>query len=242
MMAWTLLSPTLTPATWNVTDTELLNRIIYHLLENGNADANGTLLTSMFTVQEIIAAMNTRQQRFLKDTAAILTRASEAVVPQTARYALPADWIYTRRITYQPFQGTVTALTRTDAYELDHGLPDWQQNFADSTVYNDGSDLPTLTVEIAKAPQNAGNLTLMYVAQPVTLTGAGTLLSIPDEYESAILFGTLADLLSSEGEGTDSERASYCEMRYQICVDMTIALITGAAPQQAQQQNGGQGA
>lgn len=236
-MPWTLLAPTLTPPTWNVTDQELLNRIIYHLLENGNADASGTLLTTMFTVNEIIAAMNTRQERFLKDTAAILTRASQAVVPQQARYSLPPDWIFTRRITYQPFNGTVTALTRTDAYQLDHGLPDWQQNFADSTVYNDGSDLPTLTVEIAKAPQNAGSMTLMYVAQPVTLTGAGVLLSVPDEFESAILFGALADLLSSEGESCDNERAAYCEMRYSIAVAMAAALIMGAVPQQPGGQN-----
>lgn len=239
-MPWTLQSPTLTPATWNVSDTELLNRIIYHLLENGNADANGTLLTSMFTISEIVTTMNTRQQRFLKDTACILTRASQAVTPQVGRYALPPDWIYTRRITYQPFQGTITALTRTDAYALDHGLPDWQQNFDAPTTYNDGSDLPTLTIEIAKAPQNAGNMTLLEVVQPAILTGAGVLLSIPDEFESAILWGTLADLLSSEGEGCDNERASYCETRYSICVDMTLALIMGQAPPQAQQggQNG----
>lgn len=227
-MAWALLSPTLVPATWNVTDTELLNRIIYHLLENGNADAAGTLLTTMFTTTEIINAMNTRQQRFLKDTACIITRSAEAVVPQQPRYALPSDWIHTRRLTFQPVAGSITAMTRTDSYQLDMGLLDWQQNYDDPTVYNDGSDLPTLTVEIAKAPANAGTMTMLYIAQPVTLTGAGVKLSVPDEFESAILWGTLADLLSSEGETNDDERAAYCEMRYQLCVDMAKALIEGA--------------
>lgn len=243
-MPWTLLAPTLTPATWNVTDLELLKRIQYHLLENGNADANGTtFLTTMFTVSEIVAAMNTRQQRFLKDTACILTRTQQAVVAQTSRYALPPDHIHTRRITYQPFQGQITALTRTDAYALDMGLLDWQQNFDTPTTYNDSSDLPTLTIEIAKAPQNAGNMTLLYVAQPATLTGLGVSLSIPDEMESAILWGTLADLLSSEGEGNDDERATYCEKRYQLTVDMIKALLLGTlAPTKPQLPPGGQNA
>jgi hypothetical protein len=222
--------------TWNVTDLELLKRIQYHLLENGNnIDADGTtLLTSMFTIAEIVNAMNTRQQRFLKDTGCIIVRASEAVIPQQARYALPSDWIHTRRITYQPFNGTITALTRADAYALDMGLPDWQQNFDTPTVYNDGSDLPTLTVEIAKAPANVGTMTLLYVPQPATLTGLGVNISVPDEFESGILYGTMADLLSSEGEPTDSARASYCESRYQLCVDLAKALIEGIAPAPAQ--------
>jgi len=40
-----------------VTDTELINSAIYRLLENGNADANLTLLTDMWTMTEIIDAI-----------------------------------------------------------------------------------------------------------------------------------------------------------------------------------------
>jgi len=41
-----------------VTDTELIQNAQYRLLENGNADANGTtLLTDMWTMTEIIDAI-----------------------------------------------------------------------------------------------------------------------------------------------------------------------------------------
>lgn len=229
-MAWTLLAPTLTPPTWNVKDTELINRIQYALLENGAADATGTFVTSQFTVAEVVNIMNQVQQRFLKDTAAIVTRASQATTPNVPRYALPQDWIMTRRLTWvaQAAGSKITSLPRTDAYALDNGMIDWQQNFADPTVYNDGSDLPTLTIEIAKAPAQVGSMTMGYVAQPATLTGLGVNLTIPDEMESAVLWGTLGELLSSEGEGNDPERAEYCFMRYDLAVEMTKALLEGS--------------
>lgn len=227
-MPWTSIAPTTTPPAWNVTDLELLKRVQYFLMENGAADADGiTFITSQFTVTEVVNVLNQRQEKFLRDTAAITTRASQASTPNIPRYALPQDWIMTRRLTWQAQGGKITSLPRTDAYALDHGMLDWQQNFDLPSVYNDGSDLPTLTVEIAKAPSQAGNMTLHYVAQPAQLTGLGVSLNIPDEMESAVLFGAMADLLSSEGEASDPERAAYCEFRYNLCVEAARGMMEG---------------
>jgi hypothetical protein len=96
-MSWTLLT---TPPTWNVTDQELLKRLCYHLLENGNADASTSPSTAMFSQSQWLAALNQRQQKFLRDTACVVARATQASTPQVARYALPGDWIHTRRITW----------------------------------------------------------------------------------------------------------------------------------------------
>jgi hypothetical protein len=227
-MAWTNLSPTLTPAAWNVTDLDLVKRITYFMLENGAVDATGsTVITSMFTVGQMVDVLNLAQERFMRDCTPILTRAGMGSTPQVARYALPSDWIWTRRLTWQGFQGLVKSMARVDAYELDHGLSDWQQNFANPTMYNDGSDLPTLTVELAKAPSGPGTMTLLYQAQPVALTGLGASLSVPDECESAILYGALAELLGSDGEAFDPQRAQYCEDRYQLAVQLTNTLLGG---------------
>jgi hypothetical protein len=122
----------------------------------------------------------------------------------------------------------IRALSRVDTYALDHGLSDWQQNEADPTTYNDGSNLPTLTVEIAKAPSQIGSLSLLYVAQPVTLDGSGIHLTVPDEVEGALLWGALADLLSADGEAHDPERGQFAETMYQMIVEMTEALLEGA--------------
>lgn len=121
-------------------------------------------------------------------------------------------------------------LVRTDAYQLDHGFSTWQQQFGTPTVYNE-SDLPTLTVELAPAPNDVGTLLLLFVPQPATLDANGTFLTVPDEVELAVLFGAMADLLSSDGESNDPQRAAFCESMYSIIVDLTNSLL-GGAPEQ----------
>lgn len=228
-MSWTINT---TPPTWNVKDTELLNRMIYALLENGNADASTpTLITSMFSIQQLIDALNIAQERFMRDTGAVIARATEASTQGIARYSLPSDWIFTRRCAWQDTSGTSQSLTRTDAYALDHGLPDWQQNLGPPVAYNDGSDLPTLTLEIAYPPSDAGTLYLDYVAQPVALTGAGVNLTVPDECESAVMYLALAQLYGQDGEAHDPERAAYCRQRYDLAMEFTNLLL-GGGPEQ----------
>jgi hypothetical protein len=84
-----------------VSDTYVLNDVIYKLLENGAADANGTLLTSMFTVTEIIDAFNRVQQDFLLETGMVLTRTTLQGQVGVNQYALPTDSIRPRRVTWQ---------------------------------------------------------------------------------------------------------------------------------------------
>jgi hypothetical protein len=226
-MAWTTVG---SPPTWNVQDLELLSRLQYALLENGNADAaSGTnLFSTMFTRQQFIDALDLAQRQFLRDTSAILTRATQGATPGVGRYALPQDWIHTRRVAYQlQVAGSPSkALVRTDAFELDHQSMDWQQSLATPTVYNE-SDLPTLTIEIVKSPSDAGAMQLDYTAQPVTLDGTGVKLTVPDETETAVLYGALAQLLSQDGEAHDPERANYCRERYELSVELTQLLMGG---------------
>lgn len=229
-MPWTVQTNPL--PTWNTTDVALLKRMQYLLLEGPNgADANGTtVLTEMFTIQQMLDVLNQRQEKFIRDTACIFVRATQGSTPGIARYALPPDWIHTRRLSWQPNNGQIKSLARTDAFQLDHGMLDWQQNQDVPTTYNDGSDLPTLTVELAKAPAGVGTMVLGYVPQPVTLDGTGISLNIPDEMaECGVMWGALADLLSADGPANDPERAQFCEMRYSLCVDMTRAMLEGMA-------------
>lgn len=96
MSGWITLT---TPPTWNVTDQELLRRLNYHLLET-SGDATAFPTTPMFSQAQMLAALNQRQQKLLRDTACVLTRAAQATTPQQARYLLPTDWIHTRRIAW----------------------------------------------------------------------------------------------------------------------------------------------
>src|SRR5438105_12608349 len=89
-----------------VTDTDVIKEITYRVLENGDADADGvTLLTSMFSIPEIVDSMNRVQQKFMLDTGMILTRA--APIPVTVgndRYDLPTDNSAVVRVSYTDFQ------------------------------------------------------------------------------------------------------------------------------------------
>lgn len=226
-MPWTVLDAL---PTWNVTDQDLVARASYALLENGDADATGTTFVfGQFTVQEFLDNANLIQERLFKDSAPVVVRATQGSTPGQSRYTLPNDWIFTRRITWQAQAGgKALGLASTDAFALDNQMTDWEQNTDTPSVYNDGSNLPTLTIEILKAPVAVGTMGLMYVPQPATLTGAGVKLTVPDELESAVFYGTLGEMLSSEGEGFDPERADYCEKRYSLAAELANALITGA--------------
>ncbi len=85
-----------------VNDTELMQSAIYRLLENGNADANPSapLLSDMFTTQEIIDALNQRQQKFLLDTGMIGVRTFINATQGVSIYDLPVDSIMPRRLTW----------------------------------------------------------------------------------------------------------------------------------------------
>lgn len=84
-----------------VTDTYMLNDIIYRVLENGAADAAGTLLTSMFSVQQIVDCMNRVQQDFLLQTGMVLTRTTIPGQVNVNQYPMPSNSIRPRRVTWQ---------------------------------------------------------------------------------------------------------------------------------------------
>lgn len=85
----------------SVTDQYIANDAIYRLLENGDNDASMTLLTNMFSMQEIIDSMNRIQQQFLLETGLIVTRTTIPAAIGQAIYDLPTDSIRPRRIAWQ---------------------------------------------------------------------------------------------------------------------------------------------
>ena len=227
-MAWVTVG---TAAQWNVTDAELRNVAQYRLMENAGADA-GTVawFTTMFTPTQFLNALDQRQKMFMKETGAIVTRATNGAAVNQQRYALPTDWIATRRLTFAGADGKKYSLFRTDAYQLDQGMSDWNYTSGAPYTFHE-STLPTLQVEIAPAPNDIGTMGILYVALPTTLDGSGVKLTIPDEFAPYVLYGALADLLGQDGEGKDLKRAAYCEQRYAMGVELAKAMIRGAATQ-----------
>ena len=223
-MAWS--APLDTLAQWSATDQQILYAACYRLLENSGIDATGLFSTEMFTPAQFLAALNNRQRQFLDETGAIVTRVWQNSTPQQIRYALPPDWIATRRFTYKNLDGQQYALFRADTYMLDQGQSSWMYNFSLPAMFSE-SALPTLEVELANPPNDVGMMGLNYTAQPPTLDETGVKLAVPDEFAPALLYGALADLLSSDGAGKDLARAQYCQMRYQQGVELARLLMEG---------------
>lgn len=220
-----------------MTDLDLLKLATYMLLENGDADATGTtLITTQFSIAQMLEALNQRQRRFLKDTGLLQTQASIGGVANQSRYTLAQTAIDVRRAAWKPFGGSPKSMERVDAWELDNMLTGWPTDSAPAPEFWHDSTLPTLTIEVAKSPSDVGSIELLLTSLPATLGGAGTALDVPDEFAHAILFGALADLLSKDGEGSDPERAAYCEQRYEMGVELARVMLrsdAGARPREA---------
>jgi len=213
----------------SVTDTYVANDAIYRLLENGNADANfPTLLTSMFSSQEIIDSMDRVQQAFLLETGCVVRRTTITGITAQPKYDLPADSIRPRRVTWNDASDNLTrVLTQEDTWSLDTGAPNWPSD-RDIPVAWWETTLPQQKIGVAKTPLNDGTIGLLYVQLATALTGLGVCLVVPDDFTPYILYGTLGELLSSDGDSFDPVRAQYCQNRFDEGVELCRLILGGA--------------
>lgn len=210
-----------------IPDTYVLNDVIYRTLENGAADAAGTLLTNMFSIQEIVDSMNRVQQEFLLDTGAVGKRTTIPGIAGTSQYATPVDSIRPRRITWQDTSDSVIrSLTLDETWGLDHGSPGWPQDQDIPISWRENTN-PQQTFSLALTPINNGTIGLLYIALATTLTGAGIAFTVPDDWTPYLLWGTLAELLSSDGPSFDPVRAQYCSRRYDEGVELARLVLGG---------------
>jgi len=212
----------------SVLDTEVANNVIYRTLENGDADANfPTLLTSMFSPTEIVDSLNRVQQAFLLDTGMNTVRTTFPGNGGQSQYALPIDSTRPRRLTWQDASDAqVRALTQVETWELDQGASQWPSDAGIPIAWLE-DDQPQQVVQVALTPTNPGIISLLYVQLATTLTGLGVPLSVPDDWTPYVLWGTLAELLSSDGPAFDPLRAQYASRRYDEGVELAKVVLGG---------------
>lgn len=213
----------------SVLDSEVANNTIYRLLENGAADAAfPALLTTMFTSTEIVDSMNRVQQRFLLDTGMHTVRTTFAGLAGQSQYALPTDSTRPRRLTWtDASDGLTRALTQVETWELDQGYQQWPSDAQIPIAWLE-DDQPQQVVQLAATPVNPGVISLLYVQLATTLTGLGVALSIPDDWTPYVLWGTLAELLASDGPAFDPLRAQYASRRYEEGVELARIVLGGS--------------
>ena len=199
--------------TYSINSCSLLSEIQRHMLES---TIDGGITWELWDQAEILGYLNQRLNRFILESG--LTRKSTAISVGAGdeEADMPSDLIDIRRLSW----GTDGTLVRSDEYQYFYGLGSGTVPEA-YTEYNIGS----LKVKLLPTPSAAGTLQVLYVPTVSTISSTCSLLEIPNVFTPYIKWGVIADMLSGEGEGRDTERAQYAEARFSEGVEMAKALI-----------------
>ena len=212
--------PTVIPLlrAYNVTDAHLVADIEYALMEPPTPTVwTGT---SQFTLADVVSAMQRRRDQFLRETGAVVTREVLALTPDVnGRMTVPADIVTIRRAAWVMADGTVVPLKREDEWAFTNYQRTWQTPVPPSIRWPTGYSVgvtPPLSVQLAPPPSVVGSIELISIVNGLALNpSTPVLLGIPDDWTWVVKFGALADLLSKTGVSADSQRAAYCEARWQ---------------------------
>lgn len=199
-----------------ITDANLLVQAKYMLVEPEPDD--DTSFTDGFSLANFTNAFTQRRNQFLLETGLVISQpAAQVVSAGEGRIALADDSIIdVRRAAWTDLDGNVTQLTREDEFTASVFSPSWAQSPGTPQRYSIYPD-PVITLQLIPPPVDNGTLTLQSIS-------SGTVL---DDFTPVILWGVLADVLSSPGPGCDPFRAQYAEQRFTegIAIGRQVATV-----------------
>lgn len=214
-------------------DQTLLTGIQYAVIEP--PDGGASWPSGLWSRDEVLSYLNQRQDRLLKQSLIYLKTSTdlEEIIGSTSQFPirlLPLDWLRTMSVVWTGVDGQIKELQRLDSFEADHGGTDyWRTAEATAPFGYLEYDTENLTIAVVPIPTVDGALTILYVPTGVPLTGNGVSLLVPDELETGVKYGTLADMLWKDGRGKDALRAQYCEERYNMTVEAAQLILQGWA-------------
>ncbi len=206
------------------TDQDVMEQLQNVVIEP--PDGGQTWPSDLWTMAEVVSYLNQRQLSFLKNTQFQFGISLIPVTSGDGLYDLPDDWITTMRVLWIPATGASKELGRSDKWEADNGIPTWSYVDGPPLLYYDGGT-PT-TIQIMPNPDSNGTLQVHYVPYSALLDGSGELMTLPDEFVSAVKYGALGDMLSKVAR-TQDPRAQYCAQRWQLGIEIAKLLVGGFA-------------
>jgi hypothetical protein len=208
-----------------LTDKNILSEIQLHLLEPD--DAGVSIPSGLWTITEIINYCNQRQNRFLKETALLLSQLPIVVTSGQTQITLPDVWIATQRVSWKDnVTGLGNSVAKGSVLESDLAQPGWETTVGTRPLTFSDADAPaTLLAYLMPGPPNAGVLTLLCIGLAGALDGTGEIWTVPYEFVPSIKYGVLADMLIKAGRAHDADRAVYCEMRYQEGIEAAKVMM-----------------
>lgn len=215
---------TLRPLT--LLDTDIYAIIQFHLLEPSVGVNPWAGVSTQFTADDLINAVQRRRDELLSICGCTVTR--RLVPAVSGRIQLPDSVIDVRRMAYLPlaaFSQPNSPMFLEDAW----GEQSFNRGYTTASAGTPLSYLlstqPPIAFDTDRPPAYAGNYELLTVEAGVALSASTpSSLLIPDDWTHAIKWGALSDLLSKEANSKDTLRAQYCQKRY----EMAAALLTSA--------------
>jgi len=205
------------PINFNVTDVEVANNVLAALLEPPLTAA--WVGTGQFTFTQLLNALQSRVNRYLGDTGAIVTEQTLANAGALETIAVPDPVLDVRRAAWQiPGPGSPPTLAfsigMTDEWAEQAYVPD--RTPTQPTNFAIFVDQPQ-QMRFIPPPAAAGSVECLFVKSGPTVSlnpASPVILPIPDDLTPAIKWGVISDLLSGDGLDRDPARAQYAEQRY----------------------------
>lgn len=209
----------------SITDQQILGEIQDSLVEPNNSGASWA--SGMWTAAEVLNYFNNRQDQFLKETGILISRSALATTPNVNRQPLPTDCMFVQRLSWQDSTGVWSEIPRGDSFEMDYALNAWPYTMEPKPRTYADAEVPSLQVQLAPAPSDAGVAWALYFALATALTGAGVNFTVPDEFVATIKWGVVADMLSKVGRAMDRGRAAWAQERWQEGIEAARMIILG---------------
>jgi hypothetical protein len=215
------------PFIYKSTDVEVANNMLAALLEPPLPATGPWIGTGQFTFGQLQNAMQHRLNRILSTTGCSVSATLIAgPSPPTDLALLPTGILDLRRADWAPLPAPSTpfayALGRMDEWAEQAYVPGAAQNPGLPYGYS-VFGTPPEAIRMIPPPLDVGNVGLLYVpAAPVVNLSAASpvVLGIPDDLSAALKWGSLAELLITDGQSRDSARSTYCEQRYQEYIQL----------------------
>jgi hypothetical protein len=211
---WNYTNDPDSPRNQTVTDNYLYMQMEAMLLE---PMTGGTWTgTTQFNIGLLSAAMQYRRDELLLQSAANMFNTFTEAPLLSTRTVLPDLTLDLLRVRWIPQDGSAPyALGREDVDTANAFGPllNIQPGAPDSWLITAS---PPLAFDVSCPPNQPGQFDMLVSYSGTSFTPpAVNLVSIPDDWTPALIYGALADVLENSMEGRDSIRAKYCLQRYE---------------------------
>lgn len=211
---------------YSLTDRDIINNIQYNLMESVTSDWVNSLpaMTEMFTLGEILSAIEDARNQFMFTTGVHLTHSQVNYnpPPSDGRVSLSDSTINVRRVSWKDQDNVYSPLYLDDEQNATSFNNGWE--ITPSTPDSYGLILSSpIQVQVIPISTDVGVLDIVSVNNPNDLNQVvGTLLNIPDDYAWIIKYGALGDLLGKDSLAYDPQRSEYCRLRFEEGIRLII--------------------